>query len=245
MAEIRVREPLATGWASRYALSAMLVICDQCPEWFDSNDVIIDHGEMACPACAAVIDLDDAIRASAEEPVPLLDEALPAPDWMIVQESDDELVMRWRMRQRADRDMWTITLIAVGLLAGFCWCMVGVLVTPTSLIDKLMPLLLVPLALLAGAISLGMWLSSTVIRMDRQSITVCEGPIPLKRRFLEIYTSEVRYFWCKPWSDDEDSVCALSCAISHAGLVTLVDNVPNRAGAFFVKQRLGRFLHSE
>lgn len=221
----------------------MLVTCDECDRSFDSNDVIIDHGQMACPRCAAVIDLDDATRASAELPESLIEEALPAPDWMIVQESDDELVIGWRMRQRTDRDMWTITLIALSLLAGFCWCMITVLMTPTSLMEKLMPLLLVPLVLLTGAISLGMWLNSTVIRMDRQLITIREGPIPLKRRFLEIRTSEIRYFWCKAWSEDEDSVCALSCTNSHAELVTLVDNIPNRAGASFVKQRLRRFLN--
>ncbi len=218
--------------------------CDQCGEVFDSNDVIIDHDEMACPRCAAVIDLDDATRASARLPEPLIEEALPAPDWMIVQEGEDELVIRWRMRQRTDRDMWTITLIALGLLAGFCWCMIVVLMTPTSLMEKLMPLLLVPLFLLAGAVSLGMWLNSTVIHMDRQLVTIREGPIPLKRRYLEIRTSEIRYFWCKAWSDDEDSVCALSCANSGAELVMLVDNVPSRAGALFLKQRLGGLLSS-
>lgn len=223
----------------------MLVICNECSERFDSNDVIIDHGEMACPQCAVAIYLDETIRAWEELPEPLLGEALRAPDWMDVQEGDDELEIRWRMRQRTDRDMWTITLIALGLLAGFCWCMVGVFLTPTSLIDKLMPLLLVPLFLLTGAISLGMWFNSTVIRMDRRSITVREGPIPLKRRFLEIHTNEIRYFWCKAWSEEEGSVCTLSCTNSRAELMTIVDNVPNRTGASFAKQRLRRFLNPD
>lgn len=223
----------------------MRVTCDQCGELFDSNDVIIDHGQMACSRCAAVIDLDDAIRASTELTHPRLDEATPAPRWMIVQESDDKLEIRWRMRQRTDRDLWTITLITLGLLAGFSWCMVAALTMPTSLVEKLMPLLLVPLFLLTGAIALGMWLNSTVIRMDRQSITVREGPIPLKRRFLEIPTCEIRYFWCKAWSEDRDSVHALSCADAKASLVTLVDNVPNRAGAFFLNERLSQCLHAD
>jgi len=228
----------------------MRVSCDDCGGEFDANDVLIDHGEMACPHCATLIDLDAALSADrGNEEVALWQgspgEAPAAPLWMQACETGDVIEFRWSRHSHNGRDRWTMTLIALGLLAGTIWCFLFGWSTATNAYDRIAPFLLIPLVLLAGGISLAMWLNTTVVRMTADAVSMRCGPIPLTKRSVEVETKRVVYFWCKNWaSEDSTGVHAFSCATQDGELVRIVESVPDRQGAYFLKDRLNRFLEA-
>lgn len=227
----------------------MIMTCEQCRERFDSNDVVIDRGEMACPRCAAVIDLDDVIKARAAGRADTsahlsLVESNAAPSWMHVSEGEDALEVRWRMSARGSKVMWVLSLLALGLLAGIIWLLVAAFTARGDWFDKVMPLaVLAPIDLVLGCLALGMWLNSTVVSANAGTVSVRIGPIPLYTPFVQVETARIAYFWSKAGeAKHDDSVHPLWCATTEGELLRLVDIVPDRAGAHFLKERLSRHL---
>ncbi|GEM_PF-3103262 len=227
----------------------MQVMCGQCGEPLDSNDVVIDHGEMACPRCAAVIDLDDVIkaRAAGRADTPAhssLVESNAAPSWMHVTESDDGLKVRWRMSERGGKIIWVLSLLALGLLAGIIWLLVAAFTARGDWFDKVMPLVvLAPIDLVLVCLAMGMWLNSTVVSADARTVSVRIGPIPLYTRFVQVETARIAYFWSKAReAKHDDSVHPLWCATTDGESLRLVEIVRDRPGAYYLKERLSRYV---